>query len=99
MISIGENFYLALAKGPINSTHALIISITHIQSAALLPDSQWKELEEIKESLVNYFKEQDQVVCFWERNYKCSHLQINAVAIDAGYSWKIKHGFEVSPDL
>ncbi|XP_055836731.1 CWF19-like protein 1 homolog [Episyrphus balteatus] len=94
VISVGDSFYLALAKGPINDYHVLILSITHIQSAALLADSDWAELIKFKEAIREFFKEQGQTVCFTERNYKCSHLQINALGIDEGYAWKIKHGFE-----
>lgn len=56
VIAIGENFYLALAKGPINETHLLILSVTHIQSASLLTQTDWDELEKFKTSLRNYFK-------------------------------------------
>uniref|UniRef100_A0A0K8TQM9 Cwf19-like C-terminal domain-containing protein n=1 Tax=Tabanus bromius TaxID=304241 RepID=A0A0K8TQM9_TABBR len=94
VITIGENFYLALAKGPINESHILMLPITHVQSASLLPKEDWDELEQYKDALKKMCKKEGQVVCFIERNYKCSHLQINAIAIDAGYEWKIKHSFE-----
>ncbi|XP_067634021.1 CWF19-like protein 1 homolog [Eurosta solidaginis] len=94
VISIGENFYLALAKGPINEFHVLIMSITHIASASLLTDHDWQELTKFKQALREFFKSQEQVVCFTERHYKSSHLQINALGIDEGYAWKIKHAFE-----
>ncbi|XP_053962313.1 CWF19-like protein 1 homolog [Anastrepha ludens] len=94
VISIGENFYLALAKGPINEFHVLIMSITHISSASLLSDDDWQELTKFKTALRDFFKSHGQVVCFTERHYKSSHLQINALGIDEGYAWKIKHAFE-----
>ncbi|XP_054088915.1 CWF19-like protein 1 homolog [Zeugodacus cucurbitae] len=94
VISIGENFYLALAKGPINEFHVLIMSITHISSASLLSDDDWKELSKFKKALRYLFKSYGQIVCFTERHYKSSHLQINALGIDEGYAWKIKHAFE-----
>ncbi|XP_004522648.1 CWF19-like protein 1 homolog [Ceratitis capitata] len=94
VISIGDNFYLALAKGPINEFHVLIMSITHISSASLLAEDDWKELVKFKKALRDFFRSQGQVVCFTERHYKSSHLQINALGIDEGYAWKIKHAFE-----
>nr|XP_014102228.1 CWF19-like protein 1 homolog [Bactrocera oleae] len=94
VISIGDNFYLALAKGPINEFHVLIMSITHISSASLLSDENWKELSKFKNTLRDFFQSYGQVVCFTERHYKSSHLQINALGIDEGYAWKIKHAFE-----
>lgn len=56
VISIGENFYLALAKGPIDETHILILSVTHVQSASLLTEDDWKELDKFKTALRKYFK-------------------------------------------
>jgi Protein similar to CwfJ C-terminus 1 len=56
VISIGDNFYLALAKGPLNEDHVLILSITHIQCAAMLNADDWKELEKFKAALKRYFK-------------------------------------------
>lgn len=70
------------------------MSITHIPSAAQLTDEDWKELLQFKGALKDFFKEQKQVVCFTERNYKSSHLQINVFGIDEGYAWKIPHAFE-----
>lgn len=56
VISVGDNFYLALAKGPLDETNILILSVTHIQSASLLSEDDWKELEKFKDALRNYFK-------------------------------------------
>lgn len=95
VISIGKNFYVALAKGPINEFHVLIMSITHISASALLTEDDWQELSKFKQALRDFFKEQEQVVCFTERHYKSSHLQINVLGIDEGYAWKIQHAFEV----
>lgn len=94
IITIGSHFYLALAKGPINDYHILILSITHIPCAAQLTEEDWKELLRFKKALKKFFKEQNQVVCFTERNYKTSHLQINVFAVDEGFAWKIPHAFE-----
>lgn len=94
IISIGENFYLALAKGPLNDTHILILSVTHIQSASLLSNDDWIELEKFKKALTSFYESQNQSVCFFERNYKSAHLQINAVGVDSKIDWQLKHVFE-----
>lgn len=94
IISVGEHFYLALAKGPINDYHILILSVTHIPCAAQLTEADWEELSKFKEALTEFFKNQNQVVCFTERNYKSSHMQINVFGVDEGYGWKIPHAFE-----
>lgn len=56
VISIGEHFYLALAKGSIDKTHLLILPVTHIQSVSLLSADDWKELDVLKNAVVKYFK-------------------------------------------
>ncbi|XP_037953190.1 CWF19-like protein 1 homolog, partial [Teleopsis dalmanni] len=94
VISVGEHFYLALAKGPINDYHVLIMSIVHIQSAALLTEDDWEELTRFKDALRKFFQANNHEVCFTERNYKSSHIQINALGIDKPRAWKMAHSFE-----
>uniref|UniRef100_A0A182TZS0 Chitin-binding type-2 domain-containing protein n=1 Tax=Anopheles melas TaxID=34690 RepID=A0A182TZS0_9DIPT len=94
IISVGDHFYLALAKGPITETHILILSITHIQCAALLSEPQWAELVRFKQALVQFYADRDQKVFFYERNFKTGHLQINAIGIDDNVAWKIQHVLE-----
>uniref|UniRef100_A0A182WWW8 Cwf19-like C-terminal domain-containing protein n=1 Tax=Anopheles quadriannulatus TaxID=34691 RepID=A0A182WWW8_ANOQN len=94
IISVGDHFYLALAKGPITETHILILSITHIQCAALLSEPQWAELVRFKQALVQFYADRDQKVFFYERNFKTGHLQINAIGIDDNVAWKIQHVVE-----
>ncbi|XP_053675582.1 CWF19-like protein 1 homolog [Anopheles nili] len=94
IISVGDHFYLALAKGPISETHILILSITHIQCAALLSDEQWAELVRFKQALTQFYADREQKVFFYERNFKTGHLQINAIGIDDNVAWKIQHVLE-----
>lgn len=90
VISIGENFYLALAKGPLNDYHVLILSVTHIQSVSLLSQEDFDELDRFKEALRNLYKSKGKTAAFFERNYKSPHLQVNAVAIDESLEWRMK---------
>lgn len=94
VISIGENFYLALAKGPLNEYHVLILSVTHIQSVSLLSQEDFDELEKFKEALRQFFKSKRMTVCFFERNYKSPHLQVNAVAMTNDLEWQLKSTVE-----
>ncbi|XP_062132153.1 CWF19-like protein 1 homolog isoform X1 [Drosophila sulfurigaster albostrigata] len=94
IITVGERFYIALAKGPINSHHVLILSTKHIPCSAQLSPEDWEELEKFKGALRQLFKSLGQVVCFTERHYKTSHLIIDVLAFEEGYAWKIKHSFE-----
>ncbi|XP_037043320.1 CWF19-like protein 1 homolog [Bradysia coprophila] len=94
VISVGDNFYLALAKGPLDENNILISSVTHIQSSSLLAEDDWKELEKFKDALRKCFKAEKKVVTFFERNYKSSHLLINVVAVHEDAEWRIKHSFD-----
>ena len=42
IISIGDNFYIALAKGPVNNYHALILPVDHVQSSANLSEEHFQ---------------------------------------------------------
>lgn len=94
IISIGNNFYLAALKGPLNNTHVMILSVNHIQSASLLNDEDFQELDLYKRALRQYFQSLGLVTIFYERNYKTSHLMINALGIDKGKRTLISEVFE-----
>jgi len=44
VVSVGEEVYLALAKGPLNADHVLILPITHYPAGSQLPDNVWAEV-------------------------------------------------------
>ncbi|RWS28014.1 CWF19-like protein 1 [Leptotrombidium deliense] len=84
IVSIGDYSYLAMAKGGLVDDHLLIIPITHIRSVLEVGASDEnvvKEFEKFKEALNNYFATKDEVVVYFERNFRSSHLQIQAVPI------------------
>lgn len=98
VISIGDNFYLALAKGPLTEYHVLILSVTHIQSVSLLSQEDFDELEKFKQALRKFFKTKGQTACFFERHYKSPHLQVNAVAVPEDVEWQIKNTVDDKAD-
>jgi hypothetical protein len=89
IICVGEHFYLALAKGPVNNFHTLIVPIEHVYSAALLNEDQFQELEIFKRSLKKLFDSKNEAVIFFERNYMSSHAIINAVGIPRDVEWQL----------
>lgn len=93
IISIGDNFYIALAKGPVNNYHALILPVDHVQSSANLSEEHFQELELFKRALKKFYESKDMCAVFFERNYKTSHMQVNAVGIDKKVEWNIKETF------
>lgn len=60
VITMGDNFYLALAKGPIEKYHILILSITHVQSVSLLSEEDFAELEKFKSALRTFYDSESQ---------------------------------------
>lgn len=94
VITVGEDFYLALPKGPINENHVLLLSINHIQSSSLLSNESFLELSKFKDALTKYFTSINMVVCFFERNYRSSHLLIDCIPIEKSLDWQIKLAIE-----
>lgn len=77
VITIGDSFYLALSKGPINQYHILILSVTHIQSTALLSEADWHELEKFKSGLREFFASMYNCLVDECKNNHFAHKQTN----------------------
>lgn len=91
VITIGDSFYLALAKGPINQYHILILSVTHIQSVALLSEDDWNELDKFKSALRKFFASMfsnqyfESLLVFRIKSLKNSHFKYLQVKIKRWY--------------
>lgn len=94
VVCIGTYFYVALAKGPLDQTHCLLLPITHVQSSALLEPESWRELTRFKVALARMYRTVGKATFFFERNYRTSHLQVNVVALDQRIEWQVKHAFQ-----
>ncbi|CAG9865148.1 unnamed protein product [Phyllotreta striolata] len=81
IIAVGNHSYLALAKGGLVDEHFLICPINHHQSILELDKDISNEINEFKKSLKKFFDRTDQVPVFFERNYKTSHMQLQAVPL------------------
>lgn len=66
IVSIGENYYLALAKGPLVEDHALIIPVEHMPSTLSMSSESEIELSRFQNSLKNYCRLQEKEVIFFE---------------------------------
>ncbi|MCI24642.1 zinc finger CCCH domain-containing protein 64-like, partial [Trifolium medium] len=66
IISIGEYYYLALAKGPLVEDHVLIIPVEHMPNTLSLSSESDAELLRFQNSLKRYFKNQEKEVIFFE---------------------------------
>jgi len=82
VVSIGSHTYLALAKGPLNPHHVMVLPIAHHQSSLEVPQEVAQEISQFKTALKKCFKKGlGQQTVFFERNYKTQHLQLQAVPV------------------
>lgn len=96
VVSVGTEVYLALAKGGLVEDHLLILPITHHASLSILPDTVAKEMKTYKKAVAKYYASTDRVPVFFERNYKTSHCQLQAVPVHKNQEPALRETFEVS---
>lgn len=95
VISVGTEIYLALAKGGLVEDHLLILPITHHQSLSILPKNVKEEMDLYKKAVTKYYESTDRVPVFFERNFKTSHCQLQAVPVHKNQAPALKEMFEV----
>ncbi|QCD80291.1 hypothetical protein DEO72_LG2g612 [Vigna unguiculata] len=82
IVSIGENYYLALAKGPLVEDHALIIPVEHMPSTLSMSSESEIELSRFQNSLKNYCRLQEKEVIFFEWvSIRGTHANLQAIPI------------------
>ncbi|KAH7686484.1 CCCH zinc finger domain-containing protein [Dioscorea alata] len=82
ILSVGESWYLALAKGPLVDHHVLLVPIEHHpHTLTMSPDAE-KELGIFKNAVNMYFKKQGKAVIFFEYLLQnISHANLQAIPI------------------
>lgn len=96
VISVGNESYLALAKGGLVDDHFLILPISHHQSFSIVPESILNEMELYKKSIKRFYSGTNRVPVFFERNFKSSHCQLQAVPVPKNSMPIIKEMFQVN---
>ncbi|KAG8438866.1 hypothetical protein GDO86_005164 [Hymenochirus boettgeri] len=81
VVSIGDNCYVALAKGGLTLDHVLILPIGHYQATVDLSGDVIKEVELYKSALKKFFRTKGKRYVMFERNYKSQHLQLQVVPL------------------
>lgn len=94
IVSIGDHTYLALPKGGLTPHHVLILPIAHYPSLLDCPKEVLEEINRFKSALRKCFKQMNQVVVFFERNYKSFHLQLQVVPLPSECKPGIKSAFQ-----
>ncbi|KAL7295493.1 hypothetical protein TKK_0011141 [Trichogramma kaykai] len=93
IISTGNDIYLTLPRGGIVEDHFLLVPIGHHQASSVISDSARKELQAYKEAIKKYYALSDRVPVFFERNFKSSHFQIQAVPVHKNQASSLKDTF------
>ncbi|KAK6944814.1 Cwf19-like protein, C-terminal domain-2 [Dillenia turbinata] len=82
LISIGENYYCALAKGPLVQGHVLLVPIEHLSDTLSMASQYEAELSKFQESLRMCFKNQGKEVIFFEWIQKrATHANLQAIPV------------------
>ncbi|CAH1125889.1 unnamed protein product [Ceutorhynchus assimilis] len=93
VITVGNYCYLALAKGAIVDEHFLICPMEHFQSSLACTEEIQQEMEQFKEALHKFYDRRDHLPVFFERNYKTSHMQLQAIPIPKKATRELKDIF------
>ncbi|VDN94025.1 unnamed protein product [Brugia pahangi] len=93
VISVADECYLAMPKGPLVNDHVMILSIGHIQSVVAAPQAVRDDIKKYKDALTLMFNKQGKLPVFFERNYKTQHLQIQVVPIPKTCSKALRSSF------
>ncbi|XP_043707197.1 zinc finger CCCH domain-containing protein 64 [Telopea speciosissima] len=94
ILSVGENYYCALAKGPLSRDHVLIIPIEHMPHTLSLAPETDTELIRFKNALKRYFKTQGNEVVFFEWIFKHgTHANLQAIPIPLSKASSIQDCF------
>lgn len=86
IINLGENYYCALAKGPLVESHVLLVPIEHSPNTLIMTSEAEKELEKYKNALSVYFEKQEKVVVYFEyafQNNRHANLQVKTIIVAA----------------
>ncbi|XP_067003208.2 CWF19-like protein 1 [Anabrus simplex] len=94
IITIGTEVYLALAKGGLLPDHVLILPVVHHQALSCVPESIMDEIKQFQDALKKFYRTFEMVPVFFERNYKTSHLQIQAVPVSSRSAGQLKDIFQ-----
>lgn len=84
VISIGESYYCALAKGPLVPNHVLMIPVEHCPSTLMMPREAEAELGRYKNALGKYFEKQGKTAVYFEwvsQHSRHANLQVVPVPL------------------
>ncbi|KAJ9183815.1 hypothetical protein P3X46_007622 [Hevea brasiliensis] len=99
IISIGESYYCALAKGPLVQDHVLLIPIEHSPSTLSLPQECESELVRFKNSLKLYFKNRGKEAIIFEWvSKRGTHANLQAAPVPSSRVAAVQDIFNMAAD-
>lgn len=81
VVSVGDDSYVALAKGGLVPDHVLICPIAHFESTVKLTEEVLMEIEKYKRALRKLFHSEGKSCVIFERNFYTQHLQLQVIPI------------------
>ncbi|XP_073234867.1 CWF19-like protein 1 isoform X3 [Porites lutea] len=81
VVSVGDDSYVALAKGGLVPDHVLICPIGHFESTVKLSEDVLMEIEKYKRALRRLFHSEGKSCVIFERNFYTQHLQLQVVPV------------------
>ena len=93
IVTVGEKVYCAMPKGPLTMDHVLILSVDHVQSMVSADENLRNEVKKFKDAFVLMANAEGKVLVCFERNYKCSHMQIQIIPVPKSKSKSLKSSF------
>ncbi|KAF2285137.1 hypothetical protein GH714_038787 [Hevea brasiliensis] len=99
IISIGESYYCALAKGPLVQDHVLLIPIEHSPSTLSLPQECESELVRFKNNLKLYFKNggKEAIIFEWVSK-RGTHANLQAAPVPSSRVAAVQDIFNMAAD-
>lgn len=89
------HYFIFFCAGGLVEEHLLICPVEHYQSSVKEPAEVLAETQRFKESLRKFYERNGEVAVFFERNYKTSHMQLQAVPVPKNAAKELKEIFMV----
>ncbi|OWM83147.1 zinc finger CCCH domain-containing protein 64 isoform X1 [Punica granatum] len=99
IVSIGGNYYCALAKGPLVPDHVLIIPIEHSPNTLSPPQEYDIELKRFQNSIRMYHKKQKKEVVFFEWiSKRGTHANLQAIPVPSSRANALQSIFSLAAE-
>uniref|UniRef100_A0A6V7QTD5 C3H1-type domain-containing protein n=1 Tax=Ananas comosus var. bracteatus TaxID=296719 RepID=A0A6V7QTD5_ANACO len=97
VLSIGESYYCALAKGPLVENHVLLVPIEHCPNTLMMSSEAEAGLGRYKSALNLYFKNQEKSVVYFEWVFQHSpHANLQAIPIPLSKASSVEKIFSLA---